>query len=350
MQPEEIAGALAHTFGVTVEAAQKDVRATIELWISMGLIAGSGQAQIHAEASLPDQPPAPDPEPLLPASDRHFESSFSFRLTACAIQIRLPGALEQDRVQPIFSHLEPNEGPPDTAIDVLRQESGYLVLRDGLQVGECSAVIELGPIISQEALRAAYRSNDFLIAVHAGVIGFEGGCIVFPGASGIGKTTLTAGLMTAGFRYFSDETAILDRESLRVIPCPVSLRVKAGSWEIVSAMWNDPLPVCETITVEGIRISYLIPKPGSYAVRPHEALPVRYLVFPLYAAGQPSSLSPVSKAESLRRLQAAGYDMGGELDRDRVARLVEWIEQVDCYEMNYGALPDAISMIQGLVG
>ncbi len=49
------------------------------------------------------------------------------------------------------------------------------------------------------------------VFVHAGVVGLRGKAIVIPGRSFSGKTTLTAALVKAGARYYSDEYAVLDR-------------------------------------------------------------------------------------------------------------------------------------------
>jgi hypothetical protein len=51
----------------------------------------------------------------------------------------------------------------------------------------------------------------------------------------------------------------------------------------------------------------------------------------------------------LQRLQHAGYDVGDSWDSARVAELVEWIKQVDCYEMRVTSLNEAVKQIQELI-
>jgi hypothetical protein len=63
------------------------------------------------------------------------------------------------------------------------------------------------------------------VFVHAGVVGWGGGAIVIPGASGAGKTTLVARLLELGATYYSDEYAAIDRLG-RVHPYARPLRVK----------------------------------------------------------------------------------------------------------------------------
>jgi hypothetical protein len=62
--------------------------------------------------------------------------------------------------------------------------------------------------------------------VHAGVVAWNGGAIVIPGASFSGKSTLVAALVRAGATYYSDEYAVFDaRGRVHAYPRPLSLRI-----------------------------------------------------------------------------------------------------------------------------
>lgn len=63
--------------------------------------------------------------------------------------------------------------------------------------------------------------------VHAGVVEWKGRCIVMPGPSGAGKTTLVAALVRAGAAYCSDEYAVLDSHGV-VHPYARPLAIKLG--------------------------------------------------------------------------------------------------------------------------
>jgi hypothetical protein len=63
------------------------------------------------------------------------------------------------------------------------------------------------------------------VFVHAGVVGWRGRAILFPGRSFSGKTTLVAALVRAGATYYSDEYAVLDERG-RVHPYPRRLSVR----------------------------------------------------------------------------------------------------------------------------
>ncbi|GEM_PF-822441 len=349
MNQVEIVRSVAETFRISPEAAQDDVHTIIEEWISLGLVARSGAEPEYEAPFGSEDSPLPDEDRSSIASTQRFRCEFHFRLAGLKVLVRMPGPVEEANVRPIFLHLESDEEDCQSVIEVVSRRHGYVVLRDGAEMGECSQPNELGPIISQGVLVAAYRRCDFLIAVHAAVLGTRDGCVVFPGISGIGKTTLAVGLMNAGFRYFTDEVAIVERGSNRIIPVPVGLRVKEGSWKIVSSMLEHFAGVWYTVAQNGTSIRYAVPAPGSFASSPEEGKPVKWLVFPTYSPQGPASLSPLSRIEAIRRLQAVGYEIRDRLNGQKVGELVAWIKHAECCEMTFPSLSSAITMVQGLV-
>src|SRR4029077_6709070 len=84
-----------------------------------------------------------------------------------------------------------------------------------------------GALATHAEFFVAERAPDHLF-VHAGVVGWDGGAIVMPGASFAGKTTLVQAWLGAGATYYSDEFAVLDRTG-RVHPFtrPLSIRDRA---------------------------------------------------------------------------------------------------------------------------
>jgi len=78
---------------------------------------------------------------------------------------------------------------------------------------------QLVPMVKSRVRQTAIDRYRYFMAVHAGVVGNGERCLMFPGAPGRGKTTLTAALSRGGFHYFSDEFAL--RRSARSM-CPPS--------------------------------------------------------------------------------------------------------------------------------
>ena len=73
----------------------------------------------------------------------------------------------------------------------------------------------------------ALGSPDKLF-VHAGVVGWKGKAIIFPGRSMSGKTSLVlAAMLRAGATYYSDEFAVIDSSGL-VHPFPRQIRTRVN--------------------------------------------------------------------------------------------------------------------------
>jgi serine kinase of HPr protein (carbohydrate metabolism regulator) len=71
-----------------------------------------------------------------------------------------------------------------------------------------------------------------LLAAHAGVVRLGSRIIAFPAASGGGKTTLTAALLSRGCQYLSDEALVLDEDGV-VVPYPKPLALSQWSCRAV---------------------------------------------------------------------------------------------------------------------
>ena len=109
--------------------------------------------------------------------------------------------------------------------------------------------------------------------MHAGVVGWQGCALVFPGTSFAGKTTLVAELVRAGATYYSDEYAILD-EAGRVYPvrraiCRCARPVnRSRQRDLRHASLNGcagttPLTVSQVILTEYVEHGRWLPEPVS---------------------------------------------------------------------------------------
>ena len=65
-----------------------------------------------------------------------------------------------------------------------------------------------------------------LIFVHAGAVAHNGRCLLVPGSSFAGKSTMVAALVRAGATFYSDDFAPLDADG-RVHPYPKPLSIRA---------------------------------------------------------------------------------------------------------------------------
>ena len=181
-----------------------------------------------------------------------------------------------------------------------------------------------------------------VLVVHAGVVvAPDGNAVVLPAASGGGKTTLTAGLVRAGFDFLSDEMMAIDPASLRVLPVPRSLFVKPGTFE---ALGLEPPHVSEAarrlldgtwpVTPDDLR-------PGALG----GPSPVRTIIAPTYRPGSETRIERVSRATGLSDLASQAFNLemfGGPAG---IELLAEVVRSASCYRLAVGRLDEAVAAV-----
>jgi hypothetical protein len=267
-------------------------------------------------------------------------------------RIRYPSRETETLIHPLFAHLEMRSGTCQRALevifDIVEIADGYLVLKDGIAVSDCTHLLELGPIIQREALLTAYEHTDCLMAVHsAAVCSSTSKCVLLPGAKGSGKSTLTAALIGSGFTYLTDELNLLMSDKRLIRPATVSLGLKRGSWPILAPTYRVLGKLPKYIQEGNREVRYLPPRRG--LVPRQETYPVECVIFPRYEAGATTSLEKLSPVEAIYRVTQAGYAVPGCLDSDRVEDLIDWIAQLNCYALRMGDLNAAVREIKALV-
>jgi len=221
-------------------------------------------------------------------------------------------------VDQIFSHwVDPRrDGPPRPS----RVYTGQRRRARTADLGQAFAVLESE---IRQAVAAGAARRTF---VHAGVVGWNGRAIVFPGRSRSGKTTLVAELVKAGALYLSDEFAVLDgRGRVHPFTKPLSIRGPGGcdrhartrrAEELGGTCATEPLPVGLVVLAKH--------RPGA-VFRPERLTPGR-AVLELLAHTVPARLRPEASLAALERAVAGATVLKGERGeaRELVALLLRW--------------------------
>ena len=182
--------------------------------------------------------------------------------------------------------------------------------------------------------------------LHAGVVSRNGRGFVLPGSSGSGKTTLVLGLLENGFRYLSDEFAMIDPKSLQVIPFPRNIYVYKKAVEYA------PILSLARTGVEGpLDLAY---QESSFSLKydvPHErkgeACPVDYVIFPKYDSGEKPRLRSISKGTAMLKMIRASlnfFDHGGSA----IEILTDVLQQSECFSLTSSNLRDTVDLLVDL--
>jgi hypothetical protein len=159
-----------------------------------------------------------------------------------------PGAYETVRssvVRRLYSFFVPQN------LQNRNQRLFHLLYRDALRLARASRLEELLAAFEADLDLYIAQSARRCLFVHAGVVGWKGQALLFPGHSCAGKSELVREFLRAGADYYSDEFAVLTQDGC-VLPYArrLSLRRESSSTpERVSASvfgantGTEPLPV-----------------------------------------------------------------------------------------------------------
>jgi hypothetical protein len=126
-------------------------------------------------------------------------------------------------------------GPPDTGkvvMDVVVDPGGRHLIEVGgrtIRVPDGNRLVHYAHLVLANAAAAAVSGGEVL---HSGAVADDDGAVMLVGGSGAGKTTLTLALTRLGWRFMSDDFAVL-RDDGTVEPLPRRANVTAETIELL---------------------------------------------------------------------------------------------------------------------
>jgi hypothetical protein len=331
------------------EEAEQWVTSTLDAFRSCGMLEDGPEAPV---ASTPL--PGDDAETARQAANCAPYAAFEpvmeqrYRLLETCALIRF-GHLAQVRlVRSVIGHLATNDPvSPTIVIDINAKmlDNGHLrsdVYRDGIAVGRAPRLSEMAPIVKAALWQSAINAHDFLFYFHAGVVGTGASCVLLPAAAGSGKSSLTAALVHRGFRYFSDEVALIEPFTFHVSPMPLALCIKSTGWDLMARYYPEILSLPVHVRCDG-KVLHYIPPPADAAEQ--IPMPVRHIIFPRYEQDAPTRLERVKRSEALGRLMGECLALRQRLDHENVRQLVGWIAGIECYELTFSSLETAAQLV-----
>ena len=179
--------------------------------------------------------------------------------------------------------------------------------------------------------------------VHAGVMEVGGQGVIFPAVSGSGKSTLVTALLARGWRYLSDEFALIDPDSLLLHPYPKAICLKEGSFPVLDRLGH---------VVERSRV-HAHPRKGAVTfVDPHrlgdvgrEPCAIRHVIFCQYVEDRPPAIRALSRAEAVLRLNAQSFNFGKFKTRG-VRILCDVVRGARCYELRSGDIEETCGLVR----
>lgn len=317
---EAAAAEISRQTSAPLDDVLRDCRALAAEWRSSGLL----------DAKPADAPPE--------RAGQHYRAAgFEFAVEG-------PTEVLEAIDQTLLGHLafRPRGGDPDVRFTITTANGGWVLRGDEGPLGECERLDQLVPMVHANVLLATYGANESLMAIHAAAVSRGDRCVLLPGLPGNGKSTLTAALLAAGYGFCTDDLAMLTGEPLRLVPLPLRLGIKSGSWNVLRSRVPDLDATPSYLRADGQQIKYWLPPLAQLPPEGHR-FNVAAVVFPRYRAGARCELAAIPRSVGLLRISEAGYHLQGRLDADWLEATLAWLEALACYELEYSDLDEALA-------
>jgi hypothetical protein len=325
-------------YGISIETARRDIDVMMENWHGLGLLSGDdcvpspASVQTH-EVTDWSQAPAPawQDTAIYTVGDKAF-----------SLASETPDSLAMTRA--FFRHLETPKAEPGLRLEVRQTADGSSALlmhgREQFRTGDEAQLIGG---ISQAVLEYLHPGLEWLAMMHGGAVSRNGLALAFPAASGSGKTTLIAYLLAQrGVTYLADDLIVLSGPSGHIVPWPMPLSIKEGSWTLLS-QWYSGLhdaPLYDTFRGAARQL----PAPSSSW---HTApTPVQAIIFPRYAAGAVAKLTRITAFEAIERLLSDRIWLGYPMTEHRIRAFLGWINATPAYTLVHGNVADAARCLE----
>ena len=164
--------------------------------------------------------------------------------------------------------------------------------------------------------------------------------MILPAPPGSGKSTLTAGLVLSGWRLLSDELTLIDRKTGLIHPLPRPVSLKNQSIPLIQAFSDQAFINRPSHNTAKGSVAHMRP-PKESVRRQHEPAQAAWVIFPKWAAGAATELTPRSAAQTFMFLAKNAFNYS-HLGADGFRVGTQLIDHADCYDFTYSRLDEAV--------
>jgi hypothetical protein len=333
----EVVRELASAYHIDPDVAARHVRQTLDGW-------RSGLRSVQPEATVQPESAASADVRVEPPAFQKKAARFShnYLIEGKSVQIILETAELAEEIIPRFESIPSAPSAPDFVFRVVEDPDGFRIFCGDRCIAREEGLGAIRAVLLQEIVRTC-RGLDCLAIFHAGACGSGSRCVVFPGNTQCGKTTLSAVLMQKGLTFYSDDSVLLERDTLAVPAMPFSLMVREGSWGILSPRFPN-LESAPILSRFGQRVRFLPPLGTQQDSRSGLVSAIVFVRFERDAANEISSLDTL---QTLLRLQESGFWVAH--DRQSIRRFLEWLQSTPSYSLSYSDVDRAASIVRELL-
>jgi hypothetical protein len=181
--------------------------------------------------------------------------------------------------------------------------------------------------------------RDFIL-LHAGAVARDEQAALLPAMTASGKSSLTLGLLEAGFSYLTDDVGALDPITARAYPFAKRIKLLPDALAFFPGL-EDRLEDRKEVP---FRQWERFVRPEDVGAQISGPEPVRWLVFPSPDFEGRPRLVPVTKAEAVELMAANCFNLYRYAERG-VVLLSRVAAGAEAFRLEGGSLPDRISLL-----
>ena len=189
------------------------------------------------------------------------------------------------------------------------------------------------------------HANEYL-KLHAAAVARNDSAIIMPGVPGAGKSTLCAALGLSDWRVLSDEHALIEPDSGKIVPLCRPVSLKNDSIGVIKSFSAEACfgPVSEE-THKG-RVAHMKADLHSQSHQ-NQPLSTAAMVFPRYSPDDPQGLSKRRRTDSflLAAYHSFNYSLLGDTGFNVMKNLIEGVE---CFDLVYRDMDWAVNAMNTL--
>ena len=190
------------------------------------------------------------------------------------------------------------------------------------------------------------HANEYL-KLHAAAVARNDSAIIMPGIPGAGKSTLCAALGLCDWRVLSDEHALIEPDSGKIVPLCRPVSLKNDSIGVIKSFSAKACfgPVSEE--THKCRVAHMKADLHSQSHQ-NQPLSTAAMVFPRYSPDDPQRLSKRRRTDSflLAAYHSFNYSLLGDTGFNVMRNL---IEEVECFDLVYRDMDWAVDAMNALV-
>jgi len=338
---DDLTSDFARHYGIPDEVACRDVGAIMDQWRSKGLVSIDGRR-------VPTPPATDDVGPdWTDASEPHWSETLTCTILDKVFTLAVEPAEAASLMRYAFQHLETPGAQPHVRLEVREAGNGEgAILVNGIERLRTADGGQIVGAIDQNLLEYLHPELDWLAMIHGGAVARGGAGLAIPGACGSGKTTLIAHLLAErGYTYIADDLVALAAPDGRIVPWPMPLNPKQGSWDLLSKSYPH-LTSAPKHRMRGGEVRQIVPRPDAWGADP---VPMRGFIFPRYVAGTVPKLTRLTAFEVLERLLGDRIWLGYPITERRARDFIEWLDRMPAYALVHGNVAAAADLLEDIV-